>query len=83
MKATRKPRVRKFSSLMSAPLLEAVQQQAYQHGQSIRHILESAVRHYLEVVVPSSQSVRPEMIQRARKAIQKHDKLLHLLAKAE
>lgn len=81
--ARRKNDARKFSSLMNASLLNALQKQAAQNGQSIRFVLESAVKHYLEVVLPSGQAIHRDVVQRARKAIQKHDKLLHLLAKAE
>lgn len=83
MKARRKPAVRKFSSLMSERLLRALQEQADRNGQSLRFLLEQAVEHYLTVVVPSAQTAHPDIVARGRKAIQHHNKLLHLLAKAE
>jgi hypothetical protein len=82
MKA-RKPAARKFSSLMSEKLLRALQEQADRNGQSFRFLLEKAVEHYLTVVVPSAQTAHPDIVARGRKAIQRHDNLLHLLAKAE
>lgn len=82
MKTARKPRVRKFSSLMSEPLLKALQERAKQNGQSMRFILETAVSHYLEVVGPSSTTVRPEIIAFADETIRDYDKLLKRLSKA-
>jgi hypothetical protein len=82
MKATRKTRVRKFSSLMSEPLLKALQEQARRNGQSMRFVLEAAVSHYLEVVGPSSNTVRPEIIAFADETIRDYDKLLKRLSKA-
>ena len=83
MKTARTTRVRKFSSLMSEPLFRALQTQAGRNGQSIRFLLEQAVEHYLSVVVPSLQSTHPDIVERGRRAIQRHDKLLRMLAKAE
>jgi hypothetical protein len=82
MKRARKSRVRKFSSLMNERLLRAVQQRARQNGQSMRFVLEAAVSHYLEVVAPSSATVRPEVIGLADETIRDHDKLLKRLSKA-
>jgi hypothetical protein len=76
-------KVKKFSSLMNAALLDEVRKQAAQNGQTVRFLLEAAVRHYVEVVVPSSQGVHPDIVQRGRRAIERHDRALHLLAKAE
>lgn len=82
MKPARKPRVRKFSSLMSESLLKALQEQARRNGQSMRFVLEAAVSHYLEVVGPSATTVRPEMIGLADETIRDYDKLLKRLSKA-
>ena len=79
--ASRKAATRKFSSIMNEALLQALQRQAESNGQSLRFVLESAVKHYLEVVIPSGRAVHPDIVQRTRKAIQKHNKLLHLLAR--
>lgn len=76
-------KVKKFSSLMNAALLERMKKQAAQNGQTMRFILEAALRHYIEVVVPSSQGAHPDIVQRGRRAMEKHDRALHLLAKAE
>lgn len=83
MKATKKPRVRKFSTLMREPLLRQLHEQAARNGQSIRFILEAAVEHYLHVVLPSAQTAHPDIVHRTQKAIDKHRKLLEMLAKAE
>lgn len=82
-KCSKGPKVKKFSSLMNAALLEQVKKQAAQNGQTVRFLLEAAIRHYVEVVVPSSQGAHPDIVHRARRAIEKHDRALHLLAKAE
>ncbi|MGH9794624.1 MAG: hypothetical protein ACRD5G_07625 [Candidatus Acidiferrales bacterium] len=78
-----KTATKKFSSLMSKALLERLKRQAEQNGQSVRFVMEAAIRHYLEVVVPSTQGAHSDIVQRGRQAIEKHDRLLHLLAKAE
>ena len=83
MKTARKPRVRKFSSLMSKPLLEKLRKQADQNGQSVRFVIEKAVEHYLEVVVPSSQTVRPEVLAHLKASISQNEGLLKRLAKAK
>ena len=82
MKTARKPRVRKFSSLMSEALLKALQERAKRNGQSMRFVLEAAVSHYLEVVGPSSTTVRPEVIALADETIRDYDKLLKRLSRA-
>lgn len=79
----KKPKVKKFSSLMNAALLEQVRKLAAQNGQTVRFLLEAAIRHYVEVVLPSSQGAHPDIVRRGRRAIEKHHRALHLLAKAE
>lgn len=80
---TRRTDVRKFSSLMSATLLNAMKLQAERNGQSLRFVLESAVKHYLEVVTPSGEAVNARALQLLRASITRNDDLLKRLAKAK
>lgn len=79
----RKSTVRKFSSLMSEPLLRAVQEQAVRNGQTMRFVLECAVKHYLEVVTPSGEVVNPRAAALLKASIARNDDLLKRLAKAK
>jgi len=72
----------KFSSLMDKRLLSQLKRAAERNGQSLRFVLEKAVEHYLEVVTPSWQTIRPEVLETAKRVIAKRDRLLHRLAKA-
>ncbi len=74
---------KKFSSLMSKALLEQLKRQAEQNGQSVRFLMEAAVRHYLEVVVPSTQKVRPEIIALGEESIRENMDLMKRLARAK
>jgi sigma54-dependent transcription regulator len=67
---------------MNEALLKAVQQRAAANGQSVRFILEAAVRHYLEFVTPSATTLRPQIVALADESIRRNDKLLKRLAKA-
>ncbi len=78
-----KSEVRKFSSLMSVHLFAALQKQAAQNGQSVRFVLESAIRHYLEVVTPSGETVNPRAQRLLRASATRNDELLKRLAKAK
>lgn len=82
MKPNRKPRVRKFSSLMSEPLYRALQERAHQNGQPVRFVLENAVRHYLEVVLPYAMNVRPEVLRHMEQSFVDNQELMRRLAKA-
>lgn len=73
----------KFSSVMSKPLLTKLRKEAEENGQSIRFLLERAVEHYLDVVLPSARRVRPEIMRHADATIRQYDELLKRLAKAK
>ena len=73
----------KFSSIMSKALLAKLRKHAEQNGQSTRFVLENAVKHYLEVVVPSAAFVRPGFDEMLKAAVTRHDGLLKRLAKAK
>ncbi len=74
---------KKFSSLMNKPLLDRMKKQAERNGQSVRFVLERAVEHYLDVVVPSSEKIRPEIIAFGEESIRDNMDLMKRLAKAK
>lgn len=78
-----KATTKKFSSLMNKSLLEQMKRQADRNGQSVRFVLESAVRHYLEVVVLSARGVHADATKHLRASMLRNDGLLKRLAKAE
>jgi predicted transcriptional regulator len=71
---------RKIGLEMDAQLYAKLSKVAEQNGQSRRFLLERAVEHYLEVVVPSQSTVRPEVIKQFRRSTEKNRKLYQLLA---
>lgn len=73
-------RTRKIGLEMDAQLYARLSKTAEQNGQSRRFLLEKALEHYLEVVVPSQNTVRPEVMKHFRRSAEKNRKLLHLLA---
>jgi predicted transcriptional regulator len=76
-----KATTRKLGLEMDAQLYARLAQVARQNGQSRRFLLENAVQHYLEVVVPAQGTVRPEVLAHFRRSVVKNRKLLALLAK--
>jgi hypothetical protein len=81
MKAPRKPRLRKFSSLMSEPVLKALREQAAHNGQSFYYVLETAAKLYLELAASSTPKVRPNVMRVADEVIAENIGLLKRLAK--
>lgn len=73
-------RTRKIGLEMDAQLYAKLSKVAVQNGQSRRFLLEKALEHYLEVVVPSQTTVRPEVMKHFRQSTEKNRKLLQLLA---
>lgn len=73
----------KFSSVMNSRLLARLKKQADRNGQSLRFALEKAVTHYLDVVVPSAQNIRPEVLKYADETIAEYEDLMKRLAKAK
>ena len=51
------------------------------NGQSRRFVLENALKHYLDVVVPSRGTIRSEVMAHARRSVSKNRKLMELLAR--
>jgi len=54
---------------------------ARENGQSQRFLLEKALKHYIEFVVPSQGTVRPAMMAHFRHSTDKNRELHQLLAK--
>ncbi len=71
---------RKLGLEIDAALYARLDQVARRNGQTRRYLLERALRHYLEVVVPSQGTLRPEALRHFRRAIEKNRKLMKLLA---
>ena len=65
---------------VDAQLYAKLSKVAEQNGQSRRFLLEKALEHYLDVVVPSQSTVRPEVMKHFRRSTEKNRKLHQLLA---
>lgn len=72
---------KKIGLEMDARLYQQLSQLARQNGQSRRFLLEKALEHYLQFVVPSQSTVRPEVMSHFRRSTDKNRKLHQLLAK--
>lgn len=77
----RKPSTRKIGLEMDARLYAELSKLAKENGQSRRFLLEKALEHYLQFVVPSQGTVRPEVMSHFRRSTDKNRKLHELLAK--
>jgi hypothetical protein len=75
-----KVKTRKIGLEMDAQLYSRLSKTAEQNGQSRRFLLEKALKHYLEVVVPSQNTVRPDFIYNDTPTTEKNRKLHQLLA---
>jgi len=71
---------RKVGLELDARLYAKLSKLAEQNGQSRRFLLEKALEHYLEVVIPSQGTVRPEVMKQFRRSTEKNRKLHQLLA---
>lgn len=76
-------KAKKFSSLMNPALLGRLRKQAKKNGQPVRFVLEHAVEHYLNTMVPSAQQVRPEIITMGEESIRENMDLMKRLSKAK
>ena len=72
---------RKIGLEMDAQLYARLSKVAEKNGQSRRFLLEKALEHYLEVVIPSQNTVRPEIMKHFRNSTEKNRKLHELRAK--
>jgi metal-responsive CopG/Arc/MetJ family transcriptional regulator len=77
----RKASRRKIGLEMDARLYAELSKLAKENGQSRRFLLEKALEHYLEFVVPTQGTVRPEVMSHFRRSTDKNRKLHELLAK--
>jgi len=77
----RKPSTRKIGLEMDARLYAELSKLAKENGQSRRFLLEKALEHYLQFVVPSQGTFRPEVMSHFRRSTDKNRKLHELLAK--
>lgn len=71
---------RKIGLEMDSRLYARLGKLAAENGQSKKFLLEQAVTHYLDVVVPSQTTVRPEVMAHFRQSKEKNRKLMELLA---
>jgi len=71
---------RKLGLEIDARLYARLGQVARRNGQSRRFLLEKALKHYLEAVLPSEGTLRPDVLRRLRRSVEKNRKLLKLLA---
>ena len=75
-----KAATRKLGLEVDARLYADLDKLAKTNGQSRRFLLERALRHYLEVVAPSQNTVRPEIMRHFRESVKRNRKLFELLA---
>jgi metal-responsive CopG/Arc/MetJ family transcriptional regulator len=76
-----KPGTRKIGLEMDARLYAELSKLAKENGQSRRFLLEKALEHYLEFVMPMQGTVRPEVMSHFRRSTDKNRKLQELLGK--
>lgn len=76
-----KTRTKKIGLEMDIRLYQQLSTLAKENGQSRRFLLEKALEHYLQFVVPSQSTVRPEVMSQFRRSTDKNRKLHQLLAK--
>jgi len=76
-----KTSTRKIGLEMDARLYAELSKLAKENGQSRRFLLEKALQYYLEFVVPTQGTVRPEVMSHFRRSTDKNRRLHELLAK--
>src|SRR5207302_11358463 len=75
------PPTKKFTPEIDAKLYDEFVAVAEHNGQSKRHVLEQALRFYLQNVVPSQHLVRSEIIDAFEQSLARNRDLLQRLAK--
>jgi hypothetical protein len=75
------PRSVKIAPEIDAKLYEELVSVAEENGQSQRFVVERALEHYLNKIVPSQQLVRPEVMAAYRRSNEKYRELYQKLAK--
>jgi hypothetical protein len=74
-------RTKKFTPEIDAQLYDEFVAVAEKNGQTKRHVLEQALRFYLDNVVPSQHLVRPEVMDAFEQSVARNRDLLQRLAK--
>jgi hypothetical protein len=74
-------KTKKFTPEIDAKLYDEFVAVAEQNGQTKRHILEQALRFYLQNVVPSQHLVRPAVMDAFEQSVARNRDLLQRLAK--
>src|ERR1700738_4202629 len=74
-------RTKKFTPEIDAQLYDEFVAVAAKNGQTKRHVLEQALRFYLDNVVPSQHLVRPEVMKAFEQSVARNRDLLQRLAK--
>jgi hypothetical protein len=72
---------KKFTPEIDAKLYDELVAVAERNGQTKRHVLEQAIRFYLQNVVPSQHVVRPEVMDAFEQSVARNRDLLERLAK--
>ncbi|MFY9559627.1 MAG: hypothetical protein WAQ52_05275 [Terriglobales bacterium] len=81
MKPATKRTTIKIGPEIDARLYNELVRIAKDNGQSQRHLLEKAIEHYLRFVVPSKNTMRPEVMAQFRRSTEKNRELHRLLAR--
>jgi hypothetical protein len=74
-------RTKKFTPEIDAELYDEFVAVAKRNGQTKRHVLEQALRFYLDNVVPSQHLVRPEVMDAFEQSVAQNRDLLQRLTK--
>ena len=72
---------KKFTPEIDAALYDEMVKTAERNGQTQRHVLEQALRFYLQNVVPSQHLVRREVMNAFEQSVARNRELLERLAK--
>ena len=74
-------KTKKFTPEIDAKLYDEFVAVAEQNGQTKRHVLEQALRFYLQNVVPSQHLVRADVMDAFEQSVDRNRDLLQRLAK--
>ncbi|HEV2469834.1 MAG TPA: ribbon-helix-helix protein, CopG family [Candidatus Sulfotelmatobacter sp.] len=74
-------KTKKIAPEIDAKLWDQLTAVAKKNGQSQRYVLEQALRHYLQNVVPSQHLVRPQVMDAFEQSVARNRELLASLAK--
>jgi predicted transcriptional regulator len=71
----------KIGPAIDEKIYKELRRVARENGQSQRFVLEKAIEHYVQVVVPSQRTIRPDIMAHFRRSTDKNRELHELLAK--